>query len=81
MKKLLPEYLRFIKGVIDCEGIPLNLSREHLQDSSLVARVSAVISRRILKFLADEAKRDPAEYDNFFSEFGQFLKDYRPSLW
>ena len=75
MKKLLPEYLRFIKGVIDCEGIPLNLSREHLQDSSLIARISAVVSRRILKFLADEAKRDPAEYDNFFGEFGQFLKE------
>ena len=54
-KGLLPEWLRFVKGVVDSEDVPLNLSREHLQDSALIKRLSGVLTRRILKFLEKEA--------------------------
>jgi TNF receptor-associated protein 1 len=53
MKGLLPDWLRFVRGVIDCEDLPLNLSRESLQDSMLVQRLRNIITRRVLKFLAD----------------------------
>lgn len=75
MKTLLPNYLRFVKGVVDCEDIPLNLSREHLQDSQLVARLGSAIARRLLKFFADEAKRSPEDYEKFWNEFGKFIKE------
>jgi len=73
-KGLLPDWLRFIKGVVDSEDIPLNLSREHLQDSALISRLSTVLTRRVLKFLADEAKADREKYLSFFKEYENFLK-------
>jgi len=75
MKTLLPNYFRFIKGVVDCEDIPLNLSREHLQDSQLIARLSGVLARRLIKFLGEEAKRDKESYNNFYREFGKFIRE------
>eukprot|EP01116_Phalansterium_solitarium_P016149 TRINITY_DN3684_c0_g3_i1.p1 TRINITY_DN3684_c0_g3~~TRINITY_DN3684_c0_g3_i1.p1 ORF type:complete len:740 (-),score=390.53 TRINITY_DN3684_c0_g3_i1:133-2352(-) len=75
-KNLLPDWLRFIKGVVDSEDIPLNLSREHLQDSALIKRIGTVLSKRIMKWLDQEAKRDAAKYNTeFFAEFGSFLKE------
>jgi len=59
MKGLLPDWLRFVRGVIDCEDLPLNLSREHLQDSALIQRLRTIITRRILKFLS-EVRREPS---------------------
>jgi len=60
---LVPHYLRFVKGVVDCEDLPLNLSRENYQDSSLITKLSNVVTRRILKMLEDEMKRDSQKYD------------------
>lgn len=74
-KGLLPEWLRFVKGVVDSEDVPLNLSREHLQDSALIKRLSGVLTRRILKFLEKEALRDKPKFEKFFVEFGNFLKE------
>jgi len=74
-KGLLPEWMRFVKGVVDSEDVPLNLSREHLQDTALIRRLNAVLTKRILKFLAEEAQRDVEKYNNFFSEFGNFIKE------
>lgn len=74
-KVLLPEWLRFVKGVVDSEDIPLNLSREHLQDSHLIRRVSSTITKRILKTLDDEKTNNRAKYETFFKEFGGFLKE------
>ncbi|MDP2438834.1 MAG: molecular chaperone HtpG, partial [archaeon] len=74
-KGLLPEWLRFIKGVVDSDDIPLNLSRELLQDSAIIQKLNTVLTRRILKFLSDQALSDPDQYEKFFSEFGQFLKE------
>jgi TNF receptor-associated protein 1 len=74
-KGLLPEWLRFVKGVVDSEDIPLNLSREHLQDSTLIKRLSASITRRLIKYFDDESSADPQKYEKFFREFGVFLKE------
>jgi len=74
-KNLLPEWLRFVKGVVDSEDVPLNLSREHLQDSALIQRMSNVLSKRILKWLDEESQKDPVKYEKFWNEFGTFLKE------
>ena len=73
--ELLPHYLRFVKGVIDCEDLPLNISRENYQDSGLIVKLRNVITRRVIKMLDDEAKRDPEKYSNWFKDFNVFLKE------
>ena len=73
--ELLPNYLRFVKGVVDCEDLPLNISREGYQDSSLMAKLRNVLTRRVLKMLEDESKRDADKYNNWFSEFQNFIKE------
>lgn len=72
---LLPKWLRFIKGVVDSEDIPLNLSRELLQNSSLIRKLSSVISSRVIRFLQERAKKQPEEYDAFYRDYGLFLKE------
>jgi molecular chaperone HtpG len=74
-KDLLPEWLRFLKGVVDSEDLPLNISRETMQDRSLLEKLGRVISRRFLKFLEDEAKNRPEAFNEFYTEFGVFLKE------
>lgn len=73
--ELLPNYLRFVKGVVDCEDLPLNISRENYQDSSLMQKLRNVLTRRVLKMLEDESKRDAEKYNKWFSEFQNFLKE------
>jgi HSP90 family molecular chaperone len=75
-KGLLPEWLRFVKGVVDSEDVPLNLSREHLQDSALIKRLSGVLTKRILKFIEKEAKDNKEKFEKkFYGEFSTFLKE------
>lgn len=74
-KTLLPEWLRFLKGVVDSEDLPLNISRETMQDSALMQKLNKVISGRFLKFLDDEAKSDVDKFNEFFKEFGHFIKE------
>lgn len=74
-KDLLPEWLRFLKGVVDSEDLPLNISRETMQDRSLVEKLNKVITKRYLKFLEDEAKNRPDAYHEFYQAFGLFLKE------
>lgn len=74
-KNILPEWLRFVKGVIDSEDLPLNISRQALQDSALVAKINRVISKRLLKYLAELAKNEPETYEKFWQTFGSFLKE------
>lgn len=74
-KGLLPEWLRFLKGVVDSEDLPLNISRETMQDSALMQKLNKVLTSRFLKFLEEEAKNDPEKYAKFFKEFGHFLKE------
>ncbi|MEM9018417.1 MAG: molecular chaperone HtpG, partial [Verrucomicrobiota bacterium] len=72
---LLPEWLRFLRGVIDSADIPLNISRESMQDSSLVRKLNRVVTKRFLKFLDGEAKDDLEKYKEFYAKFGRFLKE------
>jgi len=74
-KDILPEWLRFLKGVVDSEDLPLNISRETMQDKSLLEKLNKVITKRFLKFLEDEAKNRPDEFNEFYREFGVFLKE------
>ncbi|KAF2073744.1 hypothetical protein CYY_004946 [Polysphondylium violaceum] len=72
---ILPEWMRFVRGVVDSEDIPLNVSREHLQDNGLIQRISSVLVKRILKHLHDESKKDVAKFNNFMNDFGPFFKE------
>ncbi|MBW2329024.1 MAG: molecular chaperone HtpG [Deltaproteobacteria bacterium] len=74
-ENILPEWLRFVKGVIDSEDLPLNISRQSLQDNALVMKLRRVITKRFLKFLAEEAKKDNDKYQEFWKTFGIFLKE------
>src|SRR5688572_17294360 len=74
-KDLLPEWLRFLKGVVDSEDLPLNISRETMQDKALIEKLNKVITKRFLKFLDEEATQRPENYAKFYSEFGLFLKE------
>jgi len=74
-KEILPEWLRFVKGVIDSEDLPLNISRQALQDNALVAKIKKIITTRFLKNLAEQAKNDPETYEKIWKEFGIFLKE------
>lgn len=73
--ELLPEWMRFTKGVVDCEDLPLNISRETMQDKSLLQKLGKVITKRFLKFLAEEAKKRTGQYQEFFDKFGFFIKE------
>lgn len=74
-KDILPDWLRFVQGVVDSEELPLNISRETMQDSALVAKLNKVVTSRFLKYLGDQAKSEPEKYQEFWKEFGIFLKE------
>lgn len=74
-KNLLPEWLRFLKGVIDSEDLPLSISRESMQDSALIQKLNKLITKRFLKFLEKQAKDDAEQYEEFFAKFSRFLKE------
>jgi TNF receptor-associated protein 1 len=74
-KDLLPEWLRFLKGVIDSEDLPLNISRETMQDKALLDKLGKVITKRFLKLLEEEATQRVDAYNEFYAQFGIFLKE------
>ncbi len=74
-KDLLPEWLRFLKGVVDSEDLPLNISRETMQDKALIEKLNKVITKRFLKFLDEEATSRPESFTKFYADFGIFLKE------
>ena len=74
-KDILPEWLRFLKGVVDSADLPLNISRETMQDKALIQKLNTVITKRFLKFLDEEARNRPDAYNEFYKEFGHFLKE------
>ncbi len=74
-ENILPEWLRFLKGVVDSEDLPLNISRQALQDNALVYKLRKVITKRFLKFLKEEAKNDTEKYNGFWKSFGIFIKE------
>ncbi len=73
--KLLPDWMRFVRGVIDSEDLPLNISRESMQDSALVRKLGKVVAQRFLKFIDKEANETPEKYAEFYEKFGRFVKE------
>jgi molecular chaperone HtpG len=74
-QELLPPYLRFLRGVVDSEDLPLNVSREMLQNNPMLRRMRGQITTRVLSELVKKAKDEPAEYTKFFENFGAVLKE------
>lgn len=74
-ENILPEWLRFLKGVVDSEDLPLNISRQALQDNALVNKIRKVVTKRFLKHLGEEAKKDEETYLGFWNTFGIYLKE------
>jgi len=73
--ELLPAYLRFLRGIVDSEDLPLNISREMLQSNPMVARIRQQLTRRMLSELAKKAGETPDEYSKFWENFGAVLKE------
>ncbi len=74
-KDLLPLWLRFLSGVVDSEDIPLNISRETMQDSALIRKISRMLTKRALKYLKETAEKNPDLYKRFWENFGSFIKE------
>jgi TNF receptor-associated protein 1 len=74
-KGILPEWLRFLKGVVDSEDLPLNISRETMQDTALMQKLNKVLTSRILKFLEETAEKDSPLYEKFYAEYARCLKE------
>ncbi len=74
-KDLLPEYLRFIKGVVDSEDLPLNISRETLQDNKVVRKISKFLTKRIITFLQKQSEENEDQYNIFWKDFQMFIKE------
>ncbi|MCP5264715.1 MAG: molecular chaperone HtpG [Burkholderiaceae bacterium] len=74
-EQLLPVYLRFVRGVVDSADLPLNVSREILQESRDVRAIREGCTKRVLLMLEDLAAKEPAKFETFWDEFGQVLKE------
>ena len=74
-ENIVPKWMRFVKGVVDSEDIPLNLSRELLQDSAQIRKLRTVITNKFLRFLGDKAKKETRSYMEFYKDYGFFFKE------
>ena len=75
IEMLLPSYLRFVKGVVDSADLPLNVSREMLQDDAIIQKIKTAVTKKILSTLEDLKKKDAAKYEEFYTTFGTVLKE------
>ena len=80
-ENLLPEWLRFLVGVVDSDDLPLNISREMLQDNSLLRKISGIITKRFIKHLEELAKSDADKYETFWQHFSRFIKEGVVTSW
>ncbi len=74
IEMLLPSWLRFVKGVVDSADLPLNVSREMLQDDAVIAKIKSAVTAKVLSTL-ESIKKDPKRYDEFWGAFGTVLKE------
>jgi molecular chaperone HtpG len=72
---LLPHYLRFVRGVVDCTDLPLNVSREMLQHTRQIGQIKKALTKKVLDILTDMQAKDAAKYKGFWDEFGRALKE------
>lgn len=75
VEQFLPNYLRFIRGVIDSKDLPLNISREILQGNKVIESIRSALVKRVLSMLASLAKTESDKYQIFWKEFGQVMKE------
>jgi len=73
--QLMPRYLRFVRGLIDSNDLPLNISREMLQGSKVIDNIRGASVKKVLAMLEKIAKNDPEKYQKFWAEFGKVLKE------
>jgi len=73
--KLLPDYMRFVTGVVDSPDLPLNISRETLQDNMVFRKMGKFLTKRVIRHLKDEAAKRPGEYAKIWEKFGIFIKE------
>lgn len=73
-KELIPEYLRFVKGLVDSADLPLNISREMLQEDTAIKKIATNVEKKILSELGRILKNDRAKYEEFFKDYGLNLK-------
>lgn len=73
-KDLLPEYLRFVQGVVDSEDLPLNVSRDTVQSVGLMPKLKKIVTGQVMRELENLAKNDAEKFNAFWEEFGIFLK-------
>ena len=73
--KLLPTYLRFVRGMVDSEDLPLNVSRESVRQNALIERIKKTLTSRLLKDWGSVAENNPGLYEKFWKQFGIFLKE------
>ncbi|EFE23809.1 chaperone protein HtpG [Edwardsiella tarda ATCC 23685] len=74
-EQFMPNYLRFVRGLVDSNDLPLNVSRELLQDSRITQNLRAALTKRVLQMLEKLAKDDVDAYQTFWQQFGQVLKE------
>ncbi|MDP3875849.1 MAG: molecular chaperone HtpG [Methylobacter sp.] len=74
-EQLMPRYLRFIRGIIDANSLPLNVSREILQQSKQISTIKSGAVKKVLGMLEDLAKTEPEKYETFWAQFGQVIKE------
>ena len=72
---LIPPFLRFLKGVVDSEDLPLNISREMLQNNPMVTKMGTAITRKVLEALQEKAEKHPGEFGEFWALFGPVVKE------
>jgi len=73
-KDLLPEFLSFVKGVVDSEDLPLNVSRETLQENAIFGKIAKEVTKAVLKDLNNRAKNDPEQYKRIYEQHGKYIK-------
>ncbi len=74
-KDLLPQYYRFIQGVVDAEDLPLNVSRESVQATAVMARLKRILTNQVNKRLTSMASEEEDRYEEFWEKYGQFIKE------
>jgi len=74
-KDILPQYLRFVRGIVDSEDLPINISRETLQENTDIIKIKNVLVKKLLSHLSEIAEKDTEKYTQFWKEFGRIFKE------
>ncbi len=74
-KELLPDYLRFLTGIVDTEDLPLNISRETLQENAVIFKIKSLLVKRVLSHLKEMAEKEKDKYLSFWKQFARIMKE------